>query len=589
MGMSSRSTVISSGYTPEATSFFSYLPTQPSSAVKNAYNGAWANFPTVMSLHDRLWVNFSEYEDNSFVSLPNPSSTIKSKISTPEFRKFMGWTGGAGKALNTNFTAGTHANLFTRNSGCVWFYSNIKATGLKIAIGGTDAFEANGCEIYPNFSGTVYGACNGGAVGKSITSTIGLISVVRVNSTTIEIFKNGVSLGTGTDASSILASNSIYELASNINGVLSFPWDGEVSACGIASGSVNQLDLFNMIEQMKGNMPLWSFYGDSITANFGITWEQGWAYKLTQSLGDFYPYNKAVSGKTIQDFLDSGCPIRPKGTAGQMIFFGWGVNDCAVAAGTAAYKANYRIVLNDAISKGWSVDDMVITKKWYITDVPTYALYHAYVIAAQEIATEYGIANVFNLYELAYGLSDQLHPSAAGSTTISDFFYYSLKGLKTAWTNPTTAVNNNGSGYQPWVSPSNVLTLNGTYAEYDFYDAEVSYILDCAFPNFNIPNGATIRGFEVRVSMLDLANSLEAAPVSIEITKNGVVTGTNFTTYEVVNGVQRYYYFGGGNLFGASLTPSDCANLGVYFQVSESAGDAQLRVDNIQLRIIYTL
>jgi len=372
----------STAYTTDASAFFAELPTQPESRVKAAYNNAWINYPVVMSKQDRMYVNGSQYQDNSLVSLPNPTSTKKSIISTPVWQQFMGWTGaGAGTALNWNYTPSTDAVLFTQNSGCVWFYSNTNLSGLKIAIGGTDVGESNGIEIYPNFGGNVYGAINGGVSAKGITTTIGLISVVRVDASTIEIFQNGVSKGTAANAVGVLGSNSIYELASNIFGALSYPWDGQISDCGICSGDVNQVDLYNMVEGIHGDMPLYSFYGDSNTFGYLISSEANKWTSILCANKNYGQYNRAVSGSTIQDFINSGCPIRRKGFTGQKLYFNWGLNDCAIAAGTSAFTANLDLFRTAYLAAGWLDSDVLAITGWYITNAPLLLLYPAYVTA----------------------------------------------------------------------------------------------------------------------------------------------------------------------------------------------------------------
>jgi len=416
-----RKVALSAGYDPDAQAFFAELPTQPETRVKNAYNNAFVNYPTVISLHDRLYVNGSEFQDNSLVSLVNPTSTDKSIIGCPTWSKFKGWTGATGAALNWNWKPSDGVN-YTQNSACYWFYSNATVNALAIAMGATDAGEANGSEVYPSYSGTMYLDINDANFSsRGNTNTLGLISVVRINATQIQLWRNGVLIQTFASNVGTRSGSNMYELASNIFGTLSYPWIGQISDCGVCAGDVNQLDLYNMIEGIHGDMPLWSYYGDSITFGYGLTFAQSWASLLSTDK-NYSAYNRAINGSTIADFVASGVTIRKKGFAGQKIFFGWGVNDCVEALGTTTFITNYTAVINAALAAGWSVNDIVITKRWYITDGAVLALYTPYVIAAQTVATSFGITNCYDLSPLAYSLQDALHPDAAGSLTIANYY-----------------------------------------------------------------------------------------------------------------------------------------------------------------------
>jgi len=415
---------LNENYAAAASTYFAALPTQPSTLTKSAYNSLWANYPSVMSSHDLMYLNVAEYEDNKRTSLVNPSF-YQSKISTPVFTKFGGVSGGTGIAYDSGFIPSTHGVNCTLNNACFWVYNAFStSTNLKYMAGCSVAGEGGQMSAYftsnPSFGG---GLNTYAEINKAITADqrFGLWSITKVG-TDLKTYRNGVLMDTLTKTSLALPNVSFYELAMNLAGVLTLPYTagGEILGSGIGSGSINQLDLYNAVENAIGNIPTWKFYGDSITAGYNLTYAQAWATLLT-GLKGYSPYNKAISGTTVKNFIDSGATIAKKGFAGQKLFLNWGLNDCVEALGTVAFKANYQTVITAALAKGWSVSDIVIVKKWYITDVAVSLLYPAYVTAAQEIATTNGITNCLDLSGLTYGLTDTLHPNAAGSITIANY------------------------------------------------------------------------------------------------------------------------------------------------------------------------
>lgn len=419
---------VASSYTEGAQAFFNALPTQPEARVKSAYNNMWVDYPAVQSLHDIQYLSVAEYEDNKRTNLITPASYYQTKISTPTFTQFMGVTGGAGKAYESPYIPSTNAVNISLTNVCFWFYNGSNVLfDVQRNLGSSVAGEGGmlSARLVPSVPLIRYSANGYEEYNTSVAtnkSYYGLWSIVR-SGNVVTIYKNGVLFGSPANHAPVALPNvSFYELAMNLGGVLTHPTTRQNFGMGVCANTVNQADLYNMVENYLGDLPLWSFYGDSIFYGYNAANPAtDNPCILLSTLRGYYPFNRAIEGTTIKNFIDSTETIRRKGFLGQKILFDWGINDSVEALGTATYKTNYQAVIDAAIAAGWSVSDMVIIKQWYITEPGVLAVYPAYVTAAQEIATANGITNCFAFGTGAYTLSDTLHPNTAGYATIANY------------------------------------------------------------------------------------------------------------------------------------------------------------------------
>lgn len=152
-------------------------------------------------------------------------------IGAPSFVAYRGWTGGAGKAIDTNY----NSNLSNQNSFCMFFLSRTDQTVTEIEMGilGGGVDNRIACRI----GNAIYmGANQATATGITyVGDTIGLYMCNRINSTQIKISKRGILYST-TTVNSVAPINANYYVLCVNNGVggIGLPSTKQCGAYGFA-------------------------------------------------------------------------------------------------------------------------------------------------------------------------------------------------------------------------------------------------------------------------------------------------------------------------------------------------------------------
>lgn len=238
------------GYDPSAIDFFSYLPTQPDDAQKSRYNNVFISAKAGsnnLALHDRWYIRAAQHEDNAFVSLANPSSAVTTKIGAPTFAQYLGFTGGAGKALNWNWVPSTQGVNYTLNNACFWILSNTNENTLEYDIGAADGGFAVSVSAAQLRNGGSTQAFVNDITSRSVAvgNSLGLFAFVRKPGNVFQTWHNGVKIDETTTNATSLTAFTFYELALNFGGVLTLPSARQIAASGAGSGNINQVELYN--------------------------------------------------------------------------------------------------------------------------------------------------------------------------------------------------------------------------------------------------------------------------------------------------------------------------------------------------------
>ena len=417
-------------YQPGAKAFFSALPTQPEKRVKNAYNNIWKNRASLMSEVDIFYWCLAQYEDNKRTTLANPSLYYEGKVGSPVFEQFGGVKGAVSSAYNSGFTPSTDAVNYQLNNASFFAYNATPAlisNFLRLA-GCSVAGEAGSVGLYftnsPSVGGSIntYNEIN---TGVSSVGRYGLWHLVKIGST-ITVYYNGVQLGSPYTVPSVALPNCpFYGLAQNLGGTLDSPYvNGKVFSYGLAKGTIDPVDLYELHKEMIGDLPLWKFYGDSIFAGylFSNPATESIPYHLSV-LGGQYALNFAISGTTVKDLVDSKIHIERTNNSDGIVAFDYIVNDVDQAIGTSVYGSNYRTVIESAIAGGAKKVLMVIP---YITDTAITNNWGPYITEAQTVASEYDEVQLIDLRATPYTLSDGTHPTTGGAIQAAGLIYAQL-------------------------------------------------------------------------------------------------------------------------------------------------------------------
>lgn len=200
---------------------------------------------------DRLWVFASEIEANGLISLVNPTATAVSKVNSPAWVQYQGYTGNATtQYLNTNYNTATSSVKFVQNSASVGVYCRRELNAVIVEMGcSSSGAVTDGIIIEARRTGAIFAGVNGPFnSGSTIASSLGLTSVKRTLSTNIDIIKNGVTLASPANTSVAPISFNPYILALNNNGSASVFSNQQISMAFIGSGSINHLTLYNIIQ-----------------------------------------------------------------------------------------------------------------------------------------------------------------------------------------------------------------------------------------------------------------------------------------------------------------------------------------------------
>jgi len=200
------------------------LTTKPSEAIAAAQNtmccalvdaGIWSKLDVFY-----LFAQTVNTASEALVNWKNPGTLDAVAFAAPAFVALEGFTGdGANTYINTNYVPNTHGVNYTQNNAGFGIYvrNNI----------GEGANDCGTIGVHDNFIRSrynvdfSYGAVNqtSGTISAANIDSRGMFHTQRTASNALELFKNGVSLVAGVNASTGLSTYPFFVLASS-NGIL---------------------------------------------------------------------------------------------------------------------------------------------------------------------------------------------------------------------------------------------------------------------------------------------------------------------------------------------------------------------------------
>lgn len=186
---------------------------------------------------DVLWVMAAHDSQAARLNWKGNSSFDLTAVNSPTFTADRGYAGnGSTSYLNTNWVPSSSAVRYVQNDAMVFQYLNAGDDTVSDARVPTGTFGATG-DVYvlprAPAGGTRHrlnatGSQNVGSVSTGMGFTCGQ----RTSSTANEIFRNGASLGTASQASSGLPNVAPFICGANSGGSLIFPTNDRVAFCG---------------------------------------------------------------------------------------------------------------------------------------------------------------------------------------------------------------------------------------------------------------------------------------------------------------------------------------------------------------------
>ena len=233
-------------YDADAELYFSQLSPSPSNEYKSAINililqlkedGNWSKL-------DRLWIFATEAQQNARVSVTNPFSSQIIEVNSPTWTSNQGYDfNGTTQYLRTAYIPSVDGVNYTLNSAEHGLYSIENATSGSFAwdMGAMSATDVSNLNIRDS-SDIAYGKVNN-AVANIISAAR------RTGAGAINLFKNGVSIASDTDASTALPPVEFYIGAQNNNGVASAFSNRRIAFVFMASGTITDLTFYNAMQE----------------------------------------------------------------------------------------------------------------------------------------------------------------------------------------------------------------------------------------------------------------------------------------------------------------------------------------------------
>lgn len=319
-------------------------------------------------------------------------------------------------------------DLFSIYSKSYFIYKRRTANGAWIM----GFYDGGSCALNVTNNGFI----NNEGINPGDLSNGGLLLLNVVNSSKYNVFKGNAKMIEGTPGSAT-SSEKIGFNGLMSGGSIGFATDSNAfGLAGIFNRGLSDAEVstLNTITETYSSKLKRSknqtynkvyFYGDSITVGSDATNLQGWAKNLSKLMG-WDAVISAQGGETITtanggfgtypSFLNRyTTDIKTKSEDDKFLFFAYGTNDSnpeIVPSGTVDdYKDGISMVVAYALTKGWSVDDMIFISGYWIGE--DYSYHNDIMLAAEQICASLGIEKVFNFYNdmIANNPTNTLHPN----------------------------------------------------------------------------------------------------------------------------------------------------------------------------------
>lgn len=239
-------------YGPEASALFARMDVQPSDSRKMLISETIYQLQ-IAGIWDELdIVYFTAAHDAQAARLNWKSSSFNlTELGNMNFAVDQGYTRAVAavnlNALDTGYapSAGVKG---TQNSNSIGVYLRTNANEGTADIGSLNASTV-GYQINGRNAGNMQIRNNSSiATSVAVADSLGLISMVRVNSTLTNLYKRGVVLSSPTTAAVGTSTFNVYICAANVNGAIGAGSTKQNAFAYIGSGLVDQVVLYTIVQ-----------------------------------------------------------------------------------------------------------------------------------------------------------------------------------------------------------------------------------------------------------------------------------------------------------------------------------------------------
>jgi len=250
--------VSTAGYSAEYQAVYNAFINKPTASVANAQNtlveslktaGYWATRDCFFAL-----AVHTDSDDDSLIDWISPTGTKAQNIGgaqTCDFLAYFGYTSKSAYSavIDTQFVPSTDGVNYTLNDASYMIYTNTNTDGNIVSCGIDDG--SNDAWLFPRNSDSCNSRVNDGTTDfNANTDSSGCFIVNRTGASATETFRNGVSLGTSTNAATALPAYSFHIGGRNNSGTTASVDNREhafFSAGGSVADAAEALAVYNAI------------------------------------------------------------------------------------------------------------------------------------------------------------------------------------------------------------------------------------------------------------------------------------------------------------------------------------------------------
>lgn len=202
----------------------------------------------ILAKCDAIYLLASHNADAALINLVDPGTYDLALVGAPTFVVDEGYSGGTGKALDTQIVPLTHTGNLKLANGhlSVWDLTE-RAPSTEHQIGSAPPNLA----LYTRAGdGKAYGLINDTSSGVTVDENAGFLLVSRASSAAGRIlYKNGVEIGAAEATAFSASDDPIYILARNVNGSIQNPSTDTIAFASIGGylTAAEQFDLYNAV------------------------------------------------------------------------------------------------------------------------------------------------------------------------------------------------------------------------------------------------------------------------------------------------------------------------------------------------------
>lgn len=209
-------------YDADAATLFAAMTTPPTTARKAQINTLILALKAagVWTLLDVFYVLAAADSQAARLNWKNPAAFTALAVNSPTFAADRGYTGdGSSSRLRTQFTPSVNGVNYTQNDASAWLWNLTESqdnTGHEL---GNTTTPRTFTRIR-NTSNQAVMAANSGSTSTTVANSVslGFFGTQRVSGTTVNVFKNGASLGTSAPGAAAITATEQWICGANSTG-----------------------------------------------------------------------------------------------------------------------------------------------------------------------------------------------------------------------------------------------------------------------------------------------------------------------------------------------------------------------------------